>query len=184
MMTRFIFPHLDKKMDTTEEIVATRDNEGIKEIDEMYVPNEAIRRYNSNAVEDILSGNIPTPYAKDIAEEQVRNELKPLGNKRAFKPSDVSSVTWKKLFKDFQKRAEVEVTNEMHNKATLLSDLNATMGNLVKLGDVQNARMVLGLILEETGKISPTQLSQINTAPQPMPTGGSAVGELPTITPQ
>lgn len=182
MMTRFIDPYLMKKMDTSEEIMATLDNAGIKEIDEMYVPNEAIRRYNEATAETILNSNPldpnspqPSPYQPDIAEAQVRNELKPLGNKRSFKPSEVSDKTWKELFKGFKKRYEVEVTGEMHNKATLLSDYNATLANLVQLGDVQNARLVLGKIMEEMGNISPTELSQIQNAPQPL-VGGSSGG--------
>lgn len=191
MMTRFILPFLDKKMDTSEEIMATLSNEGIKEIDEIYIPNEAIRRYNNNFAETVLNQNpldpnspTPSPYQADIAEAQVRNELKPLGNKRSFKPSDIPTVTWKKLFEGFKKRAEVEVTNEMHNKATLLSDLNNTLGNLVKMGDIENARLVLSKIMEETGTMSPTELAQIQSAPQPLPTGGSSGGGLPVQTPQ
>lgn len=179
MMTRFILPFLDKKMDTSEEIMATLSNEGIKEIDEMYIPNEAIRRYNEYAKETVLSGGIPSPYNPQEAQQQVMNELKPMGNKRSFKPSDIPTVTWKKLFAGFKKRAEVEVTNEMHDKRTLLSDLNATLANVVKLGDVQNARLVLGKILEETSVMSPNELAQIQSAPQPLPGGSNGGGGLP-----
>jgi len=179
MMTRFILPFLDKKMDTSEEIMATLSNEGIKEIDEMYIPNEAIRRYNEYAKETVLSGGIPSPYNPQEAQQQVMNELKPMGNKRSFKPSDIPTVTWKKLFAGFKKRAEVEVTNEMHDKRTLLSDLNATLANVVKMGDVQNARLVLGKILEETSVMSPNELAQIQSAPQPLPGGSNGGGGLP-----
>ena len=179
MMTRFILPFLDKKMDTSEEIMATLSNEGIKEIDEMYIPNEAIRRYNEYAKETILSGGVPSPYSPQEAQQQVMNELKPMGNKRSFKPSDIPTVTWKKLFAGFKKRAEVEVTNEMHDKRTLLSDLNATLANVVKMGDVQNARLVLGKILEETSVMSPNELAQIQSAPQPLPGGSNGGGGLP-----
>lgn len=179
MMTRFILPFLDKKMDTSEEIMATLSNEGIKEIDEMYIPNEAVRRYNEYAKETVLSGGIPSPYNPQEAQQQVMNELKPMGNKRSFKPSDIPTVTWKKLFAGFKKRAEVEVTNEMHDKRTLLSDLNATLANVVKMGDVQNARLVLGKILEETSVMSPNELAQIQSAPQPLPGGSNGGGGLP-----
>lgn len=179
MMTRFILPFLDKKMDTSEEIMATLSNEGIKEIDEMYIPNEAVRRYNEYAKETILSGGIPSPYNPQEAQQQVMDELKPMGNKRSFKPSDIPTVTWKKLFAGFKKRAEVEVTNEMHDKRTLLSDLNATLANVVKMGDVQNARLVLGKILEETSVMSPNELAQIQSAPQPLPGGSNGGGGLP-----
>lgn len=179
MMTRFILPFLDKKMDTSEEIMATLSNEGIKEIDEMYIPNEAVRRYNEYAKETVLSGGIPSPYNPQEAQQQVMNELKPMGNKRSFKPSDIPTVTWKKLFAGFKKRAEVEVTNEMHDKRTLLSDLNTTLANVVKMGDVQNARLVLGKILEETSVMSPNELAQIQSAPQPLPGGSNGGGGLP-----
>jgi len=182
MMTRFVLPFIDKTMTSSDEIMATLSDEGIKQFDSMYVPNEAIRRYNKQAGEQILNGELPSPYKSDIAEQAIQQELAPMGRTRPLSPEDIKGQTWKELFKGFKKRVEVEVTNEMHNKSTLLSDLNATLANLVRMGDVENARMVLGKILEETSAISPAEMKAIQSAPapqpnapQPLPVGGSNV---------
>lgn len=173
MMTRFVLPHIDKTMDNTDEIIATLEAEGLKEIDQRYIPAEAVRRYNEMAKESVLNVEEPQPFDRVGMESQVQEELNKMGNMRPLSPQDIAGQTWKKLFAGFKKRVEVEVTNEMHNKATLLSDLNATMANLVKLGDVANARLVLSKIMAETGSMSPAELQSIQQAPQPLPVGGS-----------
>ncbi len=184
MMIRFVLPFIEKTSDNTDEIIATLDAEGLKEIDQRFIPAEAVRRYNAMAREKILSGDVQSlqPFDKSM-EGEVQNELNMMGNKRPLSPQDIPGKTWKKLFESFKKRVEVEVTNEMHNKATLLSDLNATLANLVRLGDVANARLVLSKIMRETGSVSPSELQSIQTAPQPLLVGGSngAMAEgLPT----
>ena len=183
MMTRFVLPFIDKTMDTTEEVIATLTAEGLKEIDQRYIPAEAVRRHNNMFKDAVLSGQQPQPFDQVGMEQAVQKDLNMMGNTRALSPEDVAGQTWKQLFAGFKKRVEVEVTNEMHNKATLLSDLNATMANLVKIGDVPNARLVLSKIMQETGSMSPAELQSIQTAPQPLPVGGSnglpVAGALP-----
>jgi len=182
-MTRFVLPFIDKTMDTTEEVIATLTAEGLKEIDQRYIPAEAVRRHNNMFKDAVLSGQQPQPFDQVGMEQAVQKDLNMMGNTRALSPEDVAGQTWKQLFAGFKKRVEVEVTNEMHNKATLLSDLNATMANLVKIGDVPNARLVLSKIMQETGSMSPAELQSIQTAPQPLPVGGSnglpVAGALP-----
>src|SRR3990167_7808516 len=58
MMRKFVLPYLKKQMDTTEEVVATFDDQGIAEFDSMFVPNEAIRFDNDQKKKAILSGQI------------------------------------------------------------------------------------------------------------------------------
>jgi hypothetical protein len=43
------------------------------------------------------------------------------------------------------------------------------MANLAQMGDVQNARMVLSKILEETGTFSPMELAVMATQPTGTP---------------
>jgi hypothetical protein len=182
MMTRFVLPYIDKTMDNTDEIIVTLTAEGLKEIDQRYVPAEAVRRHNESFKEAVLNEKEPQPFDPIAGEMAVQKDLNMMGNTRPLSPEDVAGKTWKQLFAGFKKRVEVEVTNEMHNKATLLSDLNATMANLVKLGDVQNARLVLSKIMQETGSMSPAELQSIQSAPQPLPVGGSndaLAGALP-----
>jgi hypothetical protein len=187
MMRRFILPYLAKQMNNNDEIASTLANEDIQKIDAMYIPNEAIRRHNAMNKAAILQGGTPSPYDPRIAQKAVQDQLAQHGNQRFFAPGDVS---WKELFKDFKARCEVEVTSEDHDKRSLLTSLSTVFTSLVQMGDVVNARLVLGKIMEETGVLSPTELSQIQSAPMPQPNstpsapvagaagGGSGTGAL------
>lgn len=177
MWRRFVIPFLKSKMDTTEEISASLDDMGIKQIDSMYVPAEAVRRYNTEAVKGVISAletdnldAVPQPFDKATAEQDVMSEMKPLGNQRFFKPDEIETVTWKKALKDLEWEVEVEVTNENKDKQATLATLTGTLQQLASLGDMQNARLVLSKILEETGIFSPMELSMAQVAPTPTDT--------------
>lgn len=165
MWRRFVIPHILKQLDTDEEIAATLDDAGIRQIDSMYIPNEAKRRHARKAVEAVLNDEIPTPYDAALGETEVREELKPLGSQRFFKPSEVDGKTWKEVFKDFEWECEVEVTNETHDKQATLTTLTTVLQQLASMGDIENARMVLSKLLEETGVFSPLELSVAQSAP-------------------
>lgn len=190
MMRKYILPFIDKRLSRMgkDEISAILENEGIKQIDALYVPNKAIENYNKATIETILNGGQPTPYTPEVQqahEQAVQTGLQNLGNQRFFSPGEVD---WKTLFKDFDKNCEVEVTNESHDKQALLASLGTVMTNLVQMGDVPNARLVLSKIMEISGAMNSSELSQIQSAPapQPNPVAPSAVGggALPVNQPQ
>ena len=172
MMRLYVIPFLKKKMDSAEEIAATLSDAGIKQIDAMYLPNEAIRRHNAKNDEAVLNGEIPSPYMKDIAEQEVRDELSPLGNQRFFKPSDISDKTWKELFKNFEWECEVEVTGEDHDKQATLTTLTTLLKTIITPEGIneERAKFLYNKILEETGVVSPSELSSIPQNPPPQPT--------------
>lgn len=174
MWRRFVIPHLKSKMDTSDEIAVSLDDMGVKQIDSMYVPAEAVRRYNREAVTKIISAletdnmnELPAPFDKQTAEQGVMNEMKPLGNQRFFKPDEIETKTWKTVLKDLEWDVDVEVTNEGKDKQATLATLTSTLQQLASLGDIQNARLVLSKILEETGIFSPMELSMAQVAPTP-----------------
>lgn len=171
MMRYHVLPHLIKKMDNKDEVVAILDEQGIAEIDAMYVPNVAKKLYNKEAKTAILSGSVPSPYQADIAEGAVRESLAQMGNKRSFKPSDLDDKTWKEALKDLEWEVSVEVTNEGADKLavmqTLTNVLQTIASNPMILRD-PNAKMVFSAILTETGRISPLQLSTTASQPSPM----------------
>jgi hypothetical protein len=174
MWRRFVIPFLKSKMDTSEEIAVSLDDMGVKQIDSMYVPAEAVRRYNKEAVSKVITAletdnmnELPQPFDKASAEQEVMTEMKPLGNQRFFKPSEIPTATWKSVLKDLEWDVEVEVTNEGKDKQATLATLTATLQQLASLGDIQNARLVLSKILEETGIFSPMELSMAQVAPTP-----------------
>lgn len=189
MLREYIIPFLKKQMDNSDEIVAILDSQGISEIDSMYVPAEAVRRYNKKTtqkmfenVETLISGGEPDPldpFNKQQEEAQVKEGLAPLGNKRFFKPSDVPSKTWKTVLKDLEWNVIVEVTNENTDKQAVLQTLSTTLqtiaSNPMILQD-PNAKMLFGKILTETSVVSPMELSTAQgnavVAPTPaVPTG-------------
>lgn len=173
----FVIPHIKRQLNTKDEIVATLDDSGIKQIDAIYIPNEAKRRYNKMAVQKVITAletddlsQVPAPYEPAIGEQAVAEEMKPLGNNRYFKPDELDEITWKDVFKDFEWDVEVEVTNEQSDKLANLQTLTTVLTNLSQMGDMENARMVLAKILEETGTFSPMELVTISKQPMPQPT--------------
>lgn len=162
MMREHIIPFLKSKMDSSKEIGVVLDEHNISQIDEMYVPKEAIKRFNKKVADDFLDKDvIASPYQADIAEAQVRDELSALGNQRFFKPSDISDKTWKDFLGDFEWKVNVEVTNEANDKKATLETLNSvltTIGQNPAVLQDENARLVFSEILKIAGGISPLQI--------------------------
>lgn len=177
MLRKYVIPFLKKKMDSTEEVAATLDGAGITKIDSMYVPAEAVRRYNSWVVEQTIkylqSNNqqdIPSPYQADIAEAGVKKELAPLGNQRFFTPKDIDTKTWKDVFKDLEWELEVDISGESSNKQTVLTTLTTMLSVIANPNFVNNpqAQLIIGKILSATGVVSAIELAQL-PAPTPQP---------------
>jgi hypothetical protein len=182
MLREYVIPFLKKQLNNADEVTATLDVNGIDKIDAMYIKNEAIRRENERAVNQILSGEVAQPL--DIAGQtaNIQNELSSLGGQRFYKPSEVD---WKTEFKDFEWEVEVDVTGEakdnQSNIATLSTVLQTIAGNPMVLTD-PNAKMIFNKIIEMTGAVSPLEIQEIpKTQPQPQapqptqipPIGGS-----------
>ncbi|RJQ33886.1 hypothetical protein C4568_03735 [Candidatus Parcubacteria bacterium] len=189
MMREYILPFLKKQMDTKDEIMTILDDEQITEIDAMWVPKEAIKRYNQQIKDELLKDDpdlgVLSPYQADMFEGEVRKDLAPLGNKRFFKVSDIEEKSWKDALKDFEMTISVEVTNEQSEKQAVLTTLSALLqtiaGNPMILQD-PNAKLLFNKIIQETGVISPLQLSAASAqpAPQGSPPGGTEA--LETLT--
>lgn len=182
MLRTFVLPHIKTKMDTTDEIVSTLDDHGIAELDAMFVPAEAMRRYNAAAVKAVLAMDptqpldnqtLPAPFDQNSSEQAVRQDLSPLGNKRSFIPSDIATKTWKKALENFEWEVRVEVTNEASDKQAILTTLSTALQTIASNPGVlqdPNAKMLFNAILSETGRISPIQLtSPAQPTPQQAP---------------
>lgn len=191
MLRRHVIPHLKKKMDTTEELVATLENHDIRRIDSVYIPNEAIRRMNAKFVDSVVRGEVATPIDPAQAQQEVQTELAQLGNQRFFKPSDIEEKTWNEALEDLEWELEVEITSETTDKQAVFESLNTVLQTLASNPGIlqdPNAKLVFGRILEETGKISPLELSTVSNNPAPSqgqpqmaaPVGGAG-GQLPVI---
>jgi len=177
MLRKFVIPHLKKKIDTTDEVAAILDAHNITKIDAMYVPQEAKRRFNEQAVEKVIKAletgdmsQAPAPYNPEEAEAGVREDLAPLGNQRFFKPSDADDKTWKEALKDTEWELEVNITGEPVDKQTVLTTLSTALQAIVNPAYANNpqAQLVVGKIMSATGVISPLEIASL-PAPEPQP---------------
>lgn len=182
MLINYIIPHIKKKLKNTDEIVGMLDDAGVQEIDSIYIPQEAIKRFNKRSVEQILAGEEATVFDQQAEEQAVKDSLAPLGNKRFFKPDELGKKQWDEIMSDFQwDNIKVEVVNENADKQFVMQTLAGVFQTLASnpaiLQDA-NARTVFNSILQETGKISPLQLT---TAQAQAPQVGVEVEELSKI---
>jgi hypothetical protein len=169
MFREYITPFILKQMDTSEEITATLDAYGIDKIDQIYVSNESIKRFNSKAVQAVLNETELPDLGQEV--QGVKQELNAMGEQRFIKPSDISTKTWKDVLKDFEAEIVYEITGENRDKqavmATLSTVFQTVATNPMILQD-PNARLVFNKILEETSAVSPLELAQVKSQPQPM----------------
>lgn len=178
MLREYIIPYLKKGLDTSDEIAATLDSQGITQFDSMYVPMEVVRRDNEQLIKHILSPEftkIGSPLAQNLdhvqTAQEVQNGLNTLGQQRFLKPSDIPSKTWKEIFKDFEWEVEVEVTDETTDKNTVLTTLSTVLQNIAAnpmLLQDPNAKLIFNRILETTGAISPLEIAA-TPKPSPLP---------------
>lgn len=173
MMRLFVLPFIKRtELNTKDEILATLDQYGIKEIDANYIKVEVEKQAKRGIIDALVAGKVPSV---DIAsmKEDVAAQMRELGGKRSFKPSEIESKTWAEYFKDFEWDVEVEVTNENTDKEVVLTTLSTVLQtiatNPLVLQD-PNARLLFNKILEEAGRVSPVELAQVEQTPQlPVP---------------
>lgn len=176
MMRKYVIPYLKKQFDTSEEIAATLEAHGISKIDALYIPQEAAKRFNQEAVDKAIkyleggTSTIPSPYNKDIEETKIKDELAQFGNQRFFVPSDIPNKTWKEVFKDLEWELEVEVTGESSDKNTMLTTLSTALQAITNPAYANNpqAQLVISKILSATNVISPIEMASM-PPPQPVP---------------
>ncbi len=173
MMRDHILPYLQTQLSNSKQIVAVLEANDIKKIDAMYIPNEAIKRYNKKVISHVLStGTRPMDINLQNEMQQVQAEQNGQGATRYFQPSEISDKTWKEIFKDFD-WMEVDIaidpdgSSEAADTAAVLTTLNSMLQLIMNPGYAQNpqAQMVVQQILRTTGKFSPLQLA--STPPPP-----------------
>lgn len=193
MINEFVLPHLRKQMDNKDEVVALLDEQGIAEIDAMWIPKAAIKKHNDEVKKALLNApvdsslsneHMPQPFDQAKMEGQVRQSLGSLGNKRIFKPDEFDKKTWKDVLDEYFENAHavVEVTNENTDKQAVLTTLSSLLQSIATNPAIlQNpdARLIFNQILTQTGNISPIQLSAVAAQPAPAPAAGPPSAGLP-----
>lgn len=173
MIRRYVLPFFKKQLNNNEQISAILEEENIKQIDSMYVPNEVTRRLNQKKKETILSGEIFDPgfEAADMAEANAEISKTLTGNQRFIKPSDVPNKTWKEVFDDMEFDIDIDITGEAKDvqgaMATLTTIFQVVASNPAVLQD-PTVKMMFSKILNLSGVVSPLELSQ-GSQPPPQP---------------
>lgn len=171
MLRKFVIPNLKKQMDTTDELAATLDAQQLMQFDSMYVPNEAIRRTNTNIKQTILSGQVAQPQDPAQMHPQIKQELGQNGATRFIKPADLDNVTWKESLKDLEWDVECDITAEGIDSEGIMTTLTTVLKTLATNPNVlhdPNMQLLFNKILEQTGAVSPLEMT---TASSGMPMG-------------
>jgi hypothetical protein len=181
MMRRHVIQYIAKQMDTAEEISATLSDADITQIDSIYIPNKAIRTVNKMAIDRAINGD---PMTAEAQAQEIQNQMQGIkqslassGNQRFFKPDEVSSKTWRELFKGLVWDVDVDVTHENRDSDAILTTLNSvlqTIANPATAAVLQTpqGKFIFNRIMSEVGDISPVELSTMAAAPaMPVTTG-------------
>src|SRR3990167_3847451 len=175
MLRIYIIPHIRKQLKNKDEILAILDSAGIDEIDAMYIPKEAIKRYNQRSKELILTGQPVQQFNPQTEQQAVKEELSAMGNKRAFTPEELN---WDEVFSDFEwDNIRVEITNENADKQAIMGVLNEVFKTIVGMQGrpmSPDEKMIFNKILTETSYLSPLQFA--NKTLSPINSGGVGGG--------
>jgi len=125
MLREYVIPNLLKKMDTVEEVSVILNDDDIKKLDGIFIPEQAVRNYNDRSIEQVLTPETslpPQPFDPVMEQMMVSQGFASQGNTRTFKPSDIDGVTWKESLKDFEWDVVID-DSESQDKRTLFAAL-------------------------------------------------------------
>ena len=189
MLREFILPFIKRtKLNNAKEISATLKSYDIDWIDAKYLKNYSIKESNRIIKEKMLKGERVTPtMQKEMMasfQKQAKSALSDLGNQRFFKPSDVTTKTWKKQFENMEWELEIDITGEAKDYQSMLATLNTALQVVMQpgFGENKQAQLVVDKILQATGQLSPLELSSVRSSSSPA--GGSGEEEEPEVMPK
>jgi len=188
MLRMYIIPHFKTKLDNKDEVMAVLNDHQIRQIDSIYLPNEAIKRSNEKVKQIILSGGVVSLEMQDesiATEEQfLQKSLADLGDKRPIKPDELDSKSWKEVFKDMEMKVEVGISNESVDKRAMLTTLATliqTIGTNPAVLQDPNVKLLFNKTLSLTGAVSPVELSSISATPPVAPEAQPAPTAQPVV---
>lgn len=162
-----IIPHIKKKnFKTNKEIAYDLESNELSLIDSRFIKNTSVSFVNRLLVNKVLNDEEPTPeeQAELIlkSEGQVKDLMRPLGNRRMFKPSEVN---WQKEFEDFDWNSlEIDITGEQRDVQEVLTTLNSVLMFFArKQGQplTQQEELIINKILAQTGHLFPAEIAQL-----------------------
>src|SRR3990167_6175568 len=174
MLRLWIIPYLKTKMNTDKEIRVILDDHNLQKIDKMYIPAEAVRRFNARTTEAVLSGELVEPFNAELEEQGVKEGLASQGNERFLSPGEVN---WKEALKDLEWELEVAVTNEPVDKQATLQTLSSLIqGVNPEMINNPFVKLLFTKIINLTGVVSPAELSAAASEIQSQPVAEVAGG--------
>jgi len=181
MMRLKVIPHLKKKLNNKDEIVATLEAHDIERIDQMYIKAQKTKQAKKAVKESLLQGLLPTDVETGDIEQQIKQDLAQAGNQRFLTPSEIDDKTWDDVIDDLEWDLEVEVTGESSNKNTILTTLNTALATVANPNFTNNptAQMIVGKILSATGEVSPLEIASMQANQQTQPQQPAPVDSPP-----
>lgn len=183
MMTGRVLPYIKKTdLNNAKEIAATLDSHDIQRIDSAYIKSEAVKRTNKQVlgkigenIDRIGKGQPLQPIDVGAMMQQntadVQDSMTSLGGQRFFKPSEISSKTWAKQFKDLEWEFNIDVTGESEDIQDKLTSINNALAMVLQPGFETNkrAQALVARTLELTGAMSPVEYYSIPASPSAPP---------------
>lgn len=171
MFREWIIPYIKTQIDNADEISAVLEAHDITKIDGKYARALAPKLVNEEVKRKMMEGELPSAEEvtalQSATEQGIKSSLSESGNVRFIKPSDIDNTTWKELLKDFEWNIEIDITGESRDTQNAMATLSTALQVVMNPAYAQNeqAKMVVGKILDLTGAVSPIELQQITSAP-------------------
>ena len=172
MLREYVIPYLKKtKLSNSKEIAAILDDYGVKQIEDIYVKSEVVKRMNDHAFQQALNGQPPSVTPGQM-EGDIKGELQASGNARFFTPSDISDVAWADILKDVEWELECDISDETSNKEAVMTTLTTILQTIASNPSVLSdptAKMLFNKILLAAGEVSPLEIANLPPTPPPAP---------------
>lgn len=168
MFREYVIPHIKKKLNNADVIAAELESHDITKIDSIFLPAEAARIFNQKFIDAVLTRSELPSYDQTL--EEVKAGISTLGNQRFIKPSEIGDKMWRDIFKDLEWDLVVDVTGESvdtQNVVTTLTTVLKTIATNPAILQDPNAKLIFNKILENTGAVSPIELSAVQAPVSP-----------------
>ena len=171
MLRKFILPHLKEEvLNDQEELMATLESHDIEFIDKAFINSETEKLNKKAVIDSLVNGVLPVTVSQADTESAIKEQLETLGNRRAFKPSEISKKTWRQVFEKMIWAPKVEISNENSNKEVALTTLTTALKTIATNPNIlQDPKMsfIFHKILTLTNAISPLEISSLPPSPPP-----------------
>lgn len=176
----------DTMLNNADEIVALLDAMDIEWIDKKYLTVKE----NELKIDAIFKGKTSIgadgqlDFGIDDDMQEIMDAVSENGTLRKFKPSMLSSKTWKEQLKDLEWDVEIDITGEVKDLQQAMTTINTALTVMMNPAYQQNkqAQKLVAKALDLTSTLSPLELQEISgtmNTPQIPQQSTVGVGGLP-----